>query len=357
MKSLTEILGEARFVASADYVISKSGRKMHKQKKIADTSYADPKDEEEIAAEKEEAEKEAQAKRKVKESLDEAVTVKKDKYSWGKMVTVHHGSDTSYPLHPEHQEAIKKLKDGEHTSFTDETNRKVSAHREGDNVHLSAKGTSRKTTVAHSHFNESVEQIDELKKSTLSSYVKKASDDRADTGYHSGYWDRANDGAKPEYKSQAEKEAGQEKRKVGINRALKRLTKEETEQIQEAIDKQDTRLMQLARLGLVDKDSVSQLRIAMSSLKAEKTLTVAQRTLLLNVTEELISLVTGDDMVFNRVKMDVQKESKQDDVPFDGPYTKTPTDVKDKSGAVHTPQSRARHLARIALQAQKKKSK
>lgn len=274
MKSLTDILGEARFVASADYEISTSGRKVHKYKKIADTSYVEPKEDDE----------DEEDKKKVKESLDEAVTVKKDKYSWGKMVTVHHGSDTSYPLHPEHQEAIKKLKDGEHTSFTDETNRKVSAHREGDSVHLSAKGTNKKTTVAHSHFNESVEQIEE------------------------------------------------------------------------AIDKQDTRLMQLARLGLVDKESVSKLHIAMSALKAEKPLSIAQRTLLLNVTEELISLVTGDDMVFSRVKLDVQKESK-DDVPFDGPYTKTPTEVKDKSGAVHTPQSRARHLARIALQAQKKKSK
>lgn len=278
MKSLTDILGEARFVASADYEISKTGRKVHKYKKIADTDYVEPKEEDDESEED---------KKKVKESLDEAVTVKKDKYSWGKMVTVHHGSDTSYPLHPEHQEAIKKLKDGEHTSFTDETNRKVKAHREGDSVHLSAKGTSKKTTVAHSHFNESVE-------------------------------------------------------------------------LDEAIDKQDTRLMQLARLGLVDKESVSKLRIAMSALKAEKQLSIAQRTLLLNVTEELISLVTGDDMVFSRVKLDVQKESKdfnKDDVPFDGPYSKTPEKVKDKSGAVHTPQSRVRHLARIALQAQKKKSK
>lgn len=92
--------------------------------------------------------------------LDEAVTVKKDNYSWGKMVTVHHGSETSYPLHPEHQSAIKKLKDGEHTSFTDETKRKVTAKREGDKVHLSGAGSNKKTTVAHSHFNEEVEVKD-----------------------------------------------------------------------------------------------------------------------------------------------------------------------------------------------------
>jgi hypothetical protein len=91
--------------------------------------------------------------------LDEAVTVKKDKYSWGKMVTVHHGSSTSYPLHPEHQSAIKKLKDGEKTSFKDETNSNVHAHREGDKVHLTRpKTSSTKTTVAHSHFNEETDQ-------------------------------------------------------------------------------------------------------------------------------------------------------------------------------------------------------
>ena len=88
------------------------------------------------------------------EDLDEAVSVKKQDYSWGKMVTVHHGADTSYPLHPEHQAAIKKLNDGEKTSFKDETNRKVNAHREGDNVHLSSDRTGKKTTVAHSHFAE-----------------------------------------------------------------------------------------------------------------------------------------------------------------------------------------------------------
>jgi hypothetical protein len=36
-------------------------------------------------------------------------------------------------------------------------------------------------------------------------------------------------------------------------------------------------------------------------------------------------------------------------VPFDGPYTKAPSTVKDKSGAVHTPMSRARDLARTAM--------
>ena len=91
---------------------------------------------------------------------EEAVTVNKKNYSWGKMITVHHGASHSFPLHPEHQEAIAKLKNGESTSFTDETKSKVTAHRDGDMVHLSLRGSNTKTPVAMSHFNESY-QIDE----------------------------------------------------------------------------------------------------------------------------------------------------------------------------------------------------
>ena len=40
---------------------------------------------------------------------------------------------------------------------------------------------------------------------------------------------------------------------------------------------------------------------------------------------------------------------KDDKPPFDGPYTKVKGDIKDKSGAVHTPMSRAKHLARQAM--------
>lgn len=39
----------------------------------------------------------------------------------------------------------------------------------------------------------------------------------------------------------------------------------------------------------------------------------------------------------------------QDDAPFDAPTGTTPKNIKDKSGAVHTPMSRARNLARAAL--------
>lgn len=95
--------------------------------------------------------------------LGEAVTVNKKNYSWGKMVTVHQGASTTYPLHPEHQEKIRKLSDGDKTSFKDETGATVHAHRSGDTVHLKKPGSSNRTTaVAHSHFTEEVNLQDLL---------------------------------------------------------------------------------------------------------------------------------------------------------------------------------------------------
>ena len=50
------------------------------------------------------------------------------------------------------------------------------------------------------------------------------------------------------------------------------------------------------------------------------------------------------------------KEEKEQP-PFDGPYKKSSKDVKDKSGAAHTPMSRAKHLASQALKSVKDKTK
>ena len=52
----------------------------------------------------------------------------------------------------------------------------------------------------------------------------------------------------------------------------------------------------------------------------------------------------------------VTEAHKKDDLPFDGPYTKSKGNVKDKSGAVHTPMSRAKDLARKAMQQKMKES-
>jgi hypothetical protein len=45
----------------------------------------------------------------------------------------------------------------------------------------------------------------------------------------------------------------------------------------------------------------------------------------------------------------------KEEIPFEGPYKKVKDVVTDKSGAKHTPVSRVRHLARMALKKQEKK--
>ena len=82
-------------------------------------------------------------------------TVKTDTYSWGKMKTVHHGSSFSIPLHPEHHEAIAKLKDQQEHKFKDETGRHWTAKRDGEDVHFHGANGGNKTKVAHSTMKES----------------------------------------------------------------------------------------------------------------------------------------------------------------------------------------------------------
>jgi hypothetical protein len=92
---------------------------------------------------------------KNKVHVTEAAIVKTGKYSWGTMKTVHHGSDFSIPLHPEHQEAISKLKDEQEHKFKDETGHHWVARRKGDDIHFDTTGNgSMKTHVPMKHITE-----------------------------------------------------------------------------------------------------------------------------------------------------------------------------------------------------------
>jgi len=174
------------------------------------------------------------------EELEEA-SVKSEKHSWGKMMTVHHGASHSYPLHPEHQEAIRNLKHGEKTSFKDETGAKVNVHRDVQDVHFTSNKTSTKTTVPHSHFNEENED-----------------------------------------------------------------------------------------------------RMAQADYKTSPSGRKSHKEIVFNSSEE------------DKTKETV-KEAKEEDPPFDGPYTKT-TPVKNSDGTTQSPMSRARELAKKAIAASNKKT-
>ena len=97
------------------------------------------------------------------ESVDESEfkgtpKVSTDKYSWGTMKTIHHGQDFSIPLHPEHHQAISKLKDSESHSFQDETKAKWTATRKGDTVHFAGK-QGYHTAVPHASLHEDVNEV------------------------------------------------------------------------------------------------------------------------------------------------------------------------------------------------------
>jgi hypothetical protein len=71
------------------------------------------------------------------------------------MKTVHHGADFSIPLHPEHHQAIAKLKDEQEHKFKDETGRHWTARRKGDEVHFQGANGGNSTKVKHETMKES----------------------------------------------------------------------------------------------------------------------------------------------------------------------------------------------------------
>jgi len=90
-----------------------------------------------------------------KEVQLEEATVKTQKYSWGTMKTVHHGADFSIPLHPEHHQAIAKLKDEQEHNFKTEDGKSWTARRKGDEVHFQGANNGGSTKVKHTDLKES----------------------------------------------------------------------------------------------------------------------------------------------------------------------------------------------------------
>jgi len=99
---------------------------------------------------------------------------------------------------------------------------------------------------------EEVEQIEELKKSTLGSYVKKASKDIADRSFDHGEDEHRQYGMGDDAERDAEVERNEKKiatRQQGINRAATKLSKEEVEQIQE-YESKDGKFVHRAKPGV-----------------------------------------------------------------------------------------------------------
>jgi hypothetical protein len=383
MKTLKEILDEARMIASAGYRISPSGRKVRRLIRVGDDDYnrADDTDKDgDIDADDEKKLK--KMRREEVEQIEEAVSVKKQDYSWGKMVTVHHGADTSYPLHPEHQAAIKKLKDGEHTSFTDETNRKVTAHREGEHVHLSSKGTSKKTTVAHSHFNESVTLEESKWEKTGAAGLAKdfgehghISKTKKDITVRAKVHNASHSDGAPVLKNFDRKEK-YEVKTVTIPKGSKVVHDKssgnnyvhhpehghvefEHDDIhkKEGVEYTDDALFESIDYDKIRADAADHLKKSIDKQSDDRIAALKNpkkpESFLSKVGRKQINMVKGAWHGLTKESAD----KDEDDVPFDKPYKKVKNDiVTDKSGAKHGPMSRARNLARIAAAQQQKKA-
>ena len=93
-----------------------------------------------------------------------------------------------------------------------------------------------------------------------------------------------------------------------------------------------------ARQAAADKSST-----ALSALVAKKNLKQAEGK---NKSQEFINKMTS------KVNAGKRLGEAQNDPPFDKPYTTKPSTVTDKSGAKHSPMSRARDIARAAAKKQ-----
>ena len=68
-----------------------------------------------------------------------------------------------------------------------------------------------------------------------------------------------------------------------------------------------------------------------------------------HVKEEVVNEVMDEPKYSLSIQARQKKADDANKPPFDGPYTKSKGNIKDKSGAIHTPMSRARDLAKNAM--------
>ena len=79
-------------------------------------------------------------------------------------------------------------------------------------------------------------------------------------------------------------------------------------QIDESEDKSLARLRQLVRFGLMDKSKLPLITRAMGNLEKGNVTNPTERSVLFDLLDELIGIVTGDDTMFAKVRMSVQRE-------------------------------------------------
>jgi hypothetical protein len=178
---------------------------------------------------------------------------------------------------------------------------------------------------------ESVEQIDEVSDDTVANYVKKRT-----VGYLKTMKGQSLVNPSDVYNKMSDKH------KAGIGRAMNRLVKPVKE---ETIEEGKMGELHADLSDHLDKHIDNYKKVGGADHLGHKTTQVATKIAKMHGIQQHHAQKFVNDYVENRLK-----ESK--DVPFDPPYTKAKGTVTDKSGAKHTPMSRARDLARQAVKKQ-----
>ena len=197
-------------------------------------------------------------------------------------------------------------------------NKLSKVHSDMEGMHSWMEGEKRRTGMV----SEEVEQLDELSKSTLGSYIKKSSHDVAAKGAATRQFANDSETArkKEDYMSarksmeKADKTFSKSwKRREGMAKAVDRLSKES-----------------------VNEGQNPQVKGGDPCWKGYEMVGMKKK---------------GGKEVPNCVPVKEQVS----DAPFDPPYSTRKTPVKDKSGAVHGPMSMAKHLAKTAMKKQKER--
>jgi hypothetical protein len=262
------------------------------------------------------------------------------------MKTIHHGSSFNIPLHPEHHQAIAKLKDEQEHKFKTEDGKHWTARRKGDDVHFQSGNDGPKTQVKHDALKESEDRMARADYKVSPSGRKS----HKEIVFTSGEEDKTKETVKEEMtdaqmKKREEIVKSMKKDKAGFKdrygdraetvmyaTATKMAMKEEAEELDE---KSDQAKQNKTMKNMMDASRGARFKLNNPVPDAEPEHKTAR----------------AQNVAIGRA---LRKEEKKENVPFDGPYTKAQGTTKDKSGAVHTPMSRAKHLAKMAMKKQMK---
>ena len=209
--------------------------------------------------------------------------------------------------------------------------------------------------------NEEVEQIDELSKSTLSSYLDKKKSEYMKGKTQSGSKENAKDiqnmGKAHDKMNKEELIGGQKKIDKNHNGKIDaqdfkilRGQKQQNEGMMDAVKKVGGKVLKTLGHGS-DADMMKDLAKKTGVNPPPKTKTEEAGSSEV-FTDTLAGRIKGgkpNQHSSTKIKLKAEAVEKDNKPPFDPPYTKAKGNIKDKSGAIHTPMSRARDLAKTAM--------